>query len=110
MQCPARLRLVSTSVIYCHRQTFYCRPCRQSPLPPVAPAASRSGRPDIGVACHPVHRDLHLDPGQSKQAAPGAACCKKKTKEKRSVTSQSPGHLQLVALARSRQASSLPAL
>jgi len=81
-----------------------------SPLPPVAPAASRSGRPDIGVACHPVHRDLHLDPGQSKQAAPGAACCKKKTKEKRSVTSQSPGHLQLVALARSRQASSLPAL
>jgi len=76
----------------------------------VAPAASRSGRPDIGVACHPVHRDLHLDPGQSKQAAPGAACCKKKTKEKRSVTSQSPGHLQLVALARSRQASSLPAL
>ncbi len=30
MQCPARLRLVSASVIYCHRQTFYCRPCRQS--------------------------------------------------------------------------------
>jgi len=35
---------------------------------------------------------------QRKQAAPGAACRKKKTKEK------------AVALARSRQASSLPAL
>ena len=76
-----------------------------SPLPPVAPAVRTLGsRATRFIVTYTSIR------GQSKQAAPGAACCKKKTKEKRSATSQGPGRLQLVALARSRQASSLPAL
>jgi len=57
-----------------------------------SPVASRFGCPDIGVVT------LTSIQRQEKQAAPGAACWKKKTKEK------------AVALARSRQASSLPAL
>ena len=76
-----------------------------SPLPPVAPAARTLGsRATRFIVTHTSIRE------QRKQAAPGAACRKKKTKEKRSATSQGPGRLQLVALARSRQASSLPAL
>jgi len=64
-----------------------------SPLPPVAPAVRTLGSRTTRfiVTYTPIR-------GQSKQAAPGAACQKKKTKEK------------AVALARSRQASSLPAL
>jgi len=64
-----------------------------SPLPPVAPAVRTLGaRATRFIVAHTSIRE------QRKQAAPGAACCKKKAKEK------------AVALARSRQASSLPAL
>jgi len=41
-------------------------------------AASRSGSPDIGAAA-PVRSDFRCDPAQMEQAAPGAACRKKKT-------------------------------
>ena len=64
-----------------------------SPLPPVAPAARTLGsRATRFIVTLTSIRE------QRKQAAPRAACRKKKTKEK------------AVALARSRQASSLPAL
>ncbi len=46
---------------------------------PAGHAASRSGSPDIGAACCPVRSDFRCDPAQTKQAAPGAACWKKKT-------------------------------
>jgi len=58
----------------------------------VSPAASRSGCPDIGVACHPVHRGSHLDPGAKK-----AGRTRSRLLEERPATSQSPGCLQLVA-------------
>jgi len=64
-----------------------------STLPPAAPAARTLGsRATRFIVTHTSIRE------QRKQAAPWAACCKKKAKEK------------AVALARSRQASSLPAL
>lgn len=64
-----------------------------SALLPVAPAVRTLG--SCAARFIVAHTSIR---GQEKQAAPGAACCKTKTKEK------------AVALARSRQASSLPAL
>ena len=63
-----------------------------------SPVASRFGCPDIGVVCHPVHRDSNLDLEA------------KKAGRIRSRLLQDKDKIKAVALARSRQASSLPAL
>ena len=65
----------------------------------VDPVASRSGRPDIGVACHPVHRDLHLDPGAKKAGRTRSRLLKDKGKRKSGCAGQiSPGEFFASAL------------
>jgi len=49
----------------------------------VVPAASRSSCPDIGVACHPVHRDSHLDPGAKKAGRTRSRLPQEKDKRKK---------------------------
>jgi hypothetical protein len=89
VQCPARLRLVSASVIYCSSADFFS----------VAPAASRSGCPDIGVAFHPVHRGSHLDPGAKQAGRTRSRLPEEKDKRKSGCAGQiSPGEFFASAL------------
>ena len=65
----------------------------------VVPAASRSSCPDIGVACHPVHRDSHLDPGAKKAGRTRSRLPQEKDKRKSGCAGQiSPGEFFASAL------------
>ena len=62
-------------------------------------AGGRSGCPDIGVACHPVHRDLHLDPGAKKAGRTWSRLLQEKGKRKSGCAGQiSPGEFFASAL------------
>ena len=65
----------------------------------VRPAASRPGSPDIGAACHPVHRDSNLDPGAKKAGRTRSRLLQEKDKRKSGCAGQiSPGEFFASAL------------
>jgi len=64
-----------------------------------SPAASRSGCPDIGVVCRPVHRGSHLDPGARKAGRTRSRLLQNKDKRKSGCAGQiSPGEFFASAL------------
>jgi len=76
-----------------------CHLLSSADFPPVSHAASRSGCPDIGVACHPVHRDSHLDPGAKKAGCTQSRLPEEKDKRKSGCAGQiSPGEFFASAL------------